>query len=275
VEYAELTAGQFNRWSDATDTGDDLQPVFLVGFPRSGTTMTEQVLASHPDISTADEKPLLAKSMEYMYRLPDQYRLSMQLDALTNTHIREMRAIYRSAIRELARPKGGIVIDKLPLNIMALGFINRVFPDARIIVALRDPRDVCLSCFMQEFEPNAGMINFNTLAGTARFYNAVMSLWMNQRDMLTLNQLEIRYEDTTSDLEKQARYILEFLGQTWNRSVLDFHRQHHYRAVTTPSYETISEPVNRCAVGRWKKYINSLEPVLDILAPLVKTLGYE
>ena len=273
-EYAAISARQFVRWGKQPVSDDGPPPVFLVGFPRSGTTMTEQILCSHPHIGTADEKPLLARALE---RLPVQGRIADRLEGLTPAQILDMRAAYRAAVAEAGWPGAGerVFIDKHPLTIMQLAYINRVFPEARVIVALRDPRDVCLSCFMQEFNPNAGMINFNTLQGTARFYSAVMGLWLKQRDILTLNRLEIRYEDTTLDLEKQARRMLAFLELPWNDDVLSFHRQQKFVPVTTPSYEAITEPVYRRAVGRWKRYAGHLSPVLDTLSPLVKALGYE
>ena len=274
-EYAGITRDQFARWKHGTNFSDGLVPVFLVGFPRSGTTMTEQVLASHPAISTADEKPLLANTIQLACQYFPGKPVSEVLDSLSTTHIHNLRERYSASIKKLkSRPSHTMVVDKLPLNIMAIGIINRIFPDAKVIVALRDPRDVCLSCFMQEFEPNAGMINFNTLDDTVRFYKKVMSLWLHQRDMVTVDFLEVSYEDTTVNLEAQARRLLDFLNLPWNDSVLEFYKQQHFRAVTTPSYEAISQPVHRNAVARWKHYQRQMSPVLDELASLISAFGY-
>jgi hypothetical protein len=163
----------------------------------------------------------------------------------------------------------------LPLHIVELGLINVIFPEARVIVALRDPRDACLSCLMQHFTPNAAMVNFANLDHTTELYERVMDLWLHLRDVITLPYLEVRYEDTVADLESQARRMLEHLGQPWDDAVLRHHEQAADHVISTPSYAAVSEPVHRRAIQRWRNYETHLEPYLDRLTRFIEAFGYD
>lgn len=253
-------------------------PVFLVGFPRSGTTMTEQILAAHSRIQTSDEQPyvnLMRSAWVRMVGGSDEVR--GMFDRLTIDGACELRRLYWNAVDkdfQQLMPET-IFIDKLPLNLIDIGLINVIFPDAKVIVALRDPRDVCLSCLMQDFALNNAMIHFCRLKDTAAFYEQVMGFYLAVRDILTVAKIEIRYEDTVTDLESQARRVLEFLQAEWEPETLRFYEKARTRTISTPSFEAVAQPVHRGAIGRWRNYRPFFEPVLPQLAPFVQAFGYD
>ena len=259
-------------------TGDGgVTPAFLLGFPRSGTTLTEQIMAAHGDIVSSDEKPYLkavADAMEAMFQDTDDP--VQMLRRLEHDQIMRLRAIYWEKVRQEVRAKlaGKVFIDKLPLNIAELALINVVFPEAKIIVALRDPRDCCLSAFMQDFTLNPAMINFLSLQRTTEVYAEVMDLWLHLRDRITLPYIEVRYEDTVSDLEAQARRILDLLDLPWDERVLSFHEKAGERFISTPSYAAVTEPVHRRAVARHRNYEAQITPLMGNLQRFIDEFGY-
>lgn len=274
---SRVTPAQTARWA-AEAPADDPAPLFLVGFPRSGTTMLEQILAAHPDIAPSNEQELFHHAMAVVARgLASPAAWDAHLDALPPERIAEARVAYMAACEQIRRERPGAkrVIDKFPMHLGVAPVINRVFPRARVVVAYRDPRDVCLSSFLQEFVPNRSMVHFLSLDDTVRVYELMMGGWLAQRGNLSVPFLEVRYEALTTNLEAETRAILEFCGLSWDPAVLRFHEREHQRWVSTPSYEAISRPVNTDAHGRWKRYRADLEPVLPRLEPFVRALGYE
>ncbi|UCD76866.1 MAG: sulfotransferase [Phycisphaerales bacterium] len=278
-EYKEgLTAGLFEKWSGRKAVDDHPVPSFLVGFPRSGTTMTEQVMAAHPEVVTSDEQGIIAAVKDELAGLmPDEKDVPARLKRLDEDQIRRLRDRYWREAEEILGPevRDGILVDKNPLHLIDIGLINVLFPEARVIVALRDPRDVCLSCFMQLFSLNTAMINFLTWENTARFYDEVMDLWLHLRDMLTIRFIEIRYEDSVVDLESQARRILDLLGLDWDERVLSFHEKAKQRYVSTPSFAAVTEKIYTRATNRWRNYEKHYEPVMKHLQRYVDAFGYQ
>lgn len=275
---SQVTAAQAARWAAQRTVRVDPAPVFLVGFPRSGTTMLEQILSTHPRVVATNEREVFHHAMRVLSRgLTDIAAWAAHLDAMPEAQVEEARAAYLAACDDILREQPGatIVLDKFPMHLGVVMIINRVFPEARILVSHRDPRDVCLSSFLQEFVPNRSMVHFLSLDDTVRVYEMMMGGWLRQRDRVSAPVLEVKYEDITRDLEKQARRVLEFCGLEWDPAVLRFHEREHQRWVSTPSYEAISRPVNTEAQGRWKKYRANLESVLPRLEPFVRDLGYE
>lgn len=265
-------------WGDAAVDDAQSSPIFLVGFPRSGTTLTEQILASHPGLVTADERPLVRKGLvnELPAVLGREALYPQCLTDLGASDIRKLRARYWEQANKVVGPSlsSRRLVDKLPLNIVDLGLIQRVFPDAPILVALRDPRDVCLSCFMQAFRPNEAMMHFFDLTETAQLYEAVMNLWLQYRGILNLRSVEFRYEDLVADFEPTVRRIIDFVGVEWDDAVLRYHEMDKRRYVSTPSYENVVLPIYHRSVGRWRNYSEQLTPILDIVEPFVREFGY-
>lgn len=265
-------------WKREPSTGSPRSPIFLVGFPRSGTTLTEQVICSLPQIVPTDERPVLSRlvgEFSTLFGRPVNYPEG--LAKLTGGELGRLRNRYWALLQGML---GGFdtdrrVLDKLPLNIIELGLVYRLFPDARVIVVLRDPRDCCLSCFMQPFLPNQAMVNFLTLRNTVNFYAAVMDLWRHYRTELDLNYIEVRYEDLVEQFEPTARRLVDFVGEPWSDTVLKYFEHAQSRNVSTPSYAAVASPIYSRSVGRWRHYHAQMEPVLEVLQPYVAEFGYE
>ena len=273
-----LTEERLKKWKPEDLKDDSWTPVFLVGCPRSGTTMTEQVLAAHSVIRTTDEQPYLEHMrMEWARIVGANPDLGLMADRLDVKTILQLRKIYREKVEaDQQSPIGSdIVIDKLPLNIMNIGLINLIFPEAKIIVALRDPRDACLSCFMQDFELNSAMIHFLALDRAVHFYTQVMGAWLHFRDIISLSHLTVRYEDTVQNLEFEAKRLMDYLDLDWEPGILQFHQRAKERVIATPSYVAVTEPVHTRAIGRWKNYHRQFAPLLTELEPFLREFGYE
>lgn len=258
----------------AKSNANEFEPVFFVGFPRSGTTLMEQILKQHPQLVTTDEISPLASVVGQLRKTANGYPGSL----VTNSE--EDWAQLRRYFQDLCRDRlgdlnGKRLVDKLPLNLVHLGLANILFPKAKIVVALRDPRDVCLSCYMQKFQINDAMVNFLDINSTARTYSAVMELWLQYREILQIPWMEYRYEDLVADFELTVRNLLEFIGVAWDDSIFDYRDRVLQSEVTTPSYRDVTAPINDHAVARWHKYKKELASVLPTLAPYAEKFGYD
>ena len=247
-------------------------PLFIVGFPRSGTTLIEQILATHGAFVTSDEAPLIG-------RLARQFDNGnpAALSRLTERKLSEMRDTYWRSAEALfpAIANGKRFVDKQPWNLVELPLIARLFPDARILVMLRDPRDVCLSAFMQYFALDPATIQLLTLEDTAATYAGAMDLWLAWRDRPPLRCMELRYEDLVRDVDAKARAVATFLDAPWDDAILSHGAMARRRAISTPSRDAVSSAVTHRAVGRWRNYADELEPILPTLAPYVAQFGYD
>lgn len=247
-------------------------PVFFVGFPRSGTTLMERVLAAHPGIVTTEEESPLARLVDGLWKAGDY---PSSLEHLSNDDVERSRAEFWSETEKAHGPiEGRQLVDKMPLNIIDLGYANLLFPDGRAVVALRDPRDVCLSCFMQRFKLDGAMRVFADFGDTVRFYAAVMDLWLHQREILSIPWIEYRYEDLVGNVEKTVGDVLSFIGLDWHEDIDSYRQLAMQQAIKTPSYQDVTKPVSSRAVGRWRNYRMLLDPHLDVLRPYVSAFGY-
>ncbi len=271
-----FTAERMAVWSNISP--DNRQgPVFFVGFPRSGTTLMERMLAAHPDVVTTGERSPLAGVIAALPGLAgDNADYPDFLADLTESQIEAAKeAFWESARSDLgSKVDNMLLVDKSPLNIIELGLVSRVLPSAKVIVALRDPRDVCLSCYMQEFEQNAAMVNFLDVESTVDFYSAVMNLWCHYRDSMFLPFIEYRYEDLVYAPEETLRRVLEFMGLPWAPEMMDYQAIAEDRLVSTPSRDAVTRELTSRAVGRWKNYSYEIKDSLPRLEPFVEAFGY-
>ncbi len=247
-------------------------PVFFVGFPRSGTTLMERALKAHPQIVTTDERSPLAPILA---ELSENSTYPEDLAHLTGGQVKELQdRFWAGAETNLGPLEERLLVDKMPLNIVNLGLANCLFPGARVLVALRDPRDTCLSCFMQRFQFNDAMVNFLDLERTATTYVAVMELWLQYRDTLSLPWLEYRYEDLVGDFRGTLQGVLEFIGLAWHEDIMAYGELAKDQVITTPSYRQVTREIDKGAVERWRRYRSELSPILPVLRPLVRAFGY-
>jgi tetratricopeptide (TPR) repeat protein len=244
-------------------------PAFLVGFPRSGTTLLDTFLMGHPNVVVLEELPLL-------FTMADPVDLLPRIVGESTDTLHELREAYLAALETHASPAfGGLVIDKFPLNMVAAPLIHALFPGAPILFAQRHPCDAVLSGFMQSFTSNLGMASFLDIADSADFYDSAMLVWTKAREILPLNVQTVVYEELVSDPEAALRPTLDFLGLPWEPAVLDHRSAARARGtIGNTSYSQVVEPLSRRAVGRWRRYKQQLGPVLPRLLPWAERLGY-
>lgn len=258
-------------WSE-TPPDERETPVFLVGFPRSGTTLLDQVLSAHRSIEVIEERELL---LEVRRKWMSQEHFG-RLHRMTPEEISEARQWYRNA-RAAARTdaEAHVVVDKLPLNSIYLPLIHRLFPEAGVIFAHRDPRDVVLSCFFQSFALVGAMPYFLDLGRAVAYYDSVMGLATEALEALPIKAHTVRYEAVIGDFEVEARALVEFLELPWDDNVLSYREGLGAKAISTPSYQQVSEPLYRRSAGRWRHYAAPLAPHGAVLDRWARRLGYE
>jgi len=269
----QLTPEVIQAWLDDPVSPTEDTPVFLVGFPRSGTTLLEVALDSHPQLVTMEEKPFVVD----MERLDLMDLDAIQLSSLDSTRTGELRRQYFEMVDRYVPERGdATLVDKLPLRIADAPVIWRMFPEAKFILALRHPADAVLSCFMQSFQPNIAMAHFNTLEDAANLYDRIMSLWQRYTELLPLRFHAVRYEDNVADFEGEIRKLLEFLDLPWDDAILEYRdRAKRMTRINTPSYHQVTEPIYDRARYRWERYRTQLDPVMDQLKPWIQAWGYD
>jgi len=266
---AMLSPAYAAGWAASAPAPERPAPIFLVGFPRSGTTLLDTLLMGHPALHVLEEEPILQRVGE---ELGDFARLP----GLDRAEVERLRALYFATLDAFdSEARDRIVVDKLPLNILGAPLIHRLFPEAKLILALRHPCDVVLSCFMQYFDVNDAMANFLDLEDAARLYDLVLGFWTRSRETFPLDAHVLRYEALVADKEREMRALLAFLGLGWDERVLDNEGIARARGpIATPSYAQVAQPIYRRASGRWQLYRAQLAPVLPLLLPWAERLGY-
>jgi tetratricopeptide (TPR) repeat protein len=267
-------AEAMTRWPSrlpALQPGKRRSPAFLIGFPRSGTTLADTFLMGHPDTCVLEEVHMLgaaepAKAIGGLMQLPNAS--PEQLD-----HARD--AYFDVLDRHVEPGFDGLVIDKMPLNMTWLPLMYGLFPDARVIFAQRHPCDCVLSGFMQSFVLNPAMACFLDIADAADLYDAAMDLFVFGRERVPLQVHTLVYEQLVGDPEAALRPVIDFLGLDWRPELLDHRDTAKKRgAIITASYDQVSQPLTTKASGRWRRYEKQLEPVLPVLLPWATRLGY-
>jgi tetratricopeptide (TPR) repeat protein len=249
--------------NDKRNVGDpSTLPVFIIGMPRSGTTLIEQILASHPKVFGAGELDYISNAVAVLRGPHDaSVRLPEAVATMADERLRQFGASYVSAIRALA-PKAVRITDKLPQNFRYAGLIHLALPNARIIHARRDPLDTCLSCFSKFFAE--GQLFSYDLAELGRFYRAYEALMEHWRRVLPPGvMLEVQYEHVTADLEGEARRIVGHCGLDWDDACLSFHTTE--RPVRTASAVQVRQPIYRSSIGRARHYVHQLGPLIEAL----------
>jgi hypothetical protein len=275
---ADITRDHFRRWRDDVAHLPPSRVALLTGFPRSGTTLLEQLLDAHPDLVSSEEREFVGRELLHTFMgKRGKTPLLEILDERSPAEITAQRQRYFKAMEYLlGEPIAGrLHLDKNPSYNLTIPMLLRVFPESRLIVALRDPRDVVVSCYLRYLPLNAVSVRFLDVRRTADRYTFDMSAWLKFRELIDVPWCQIRYEDTVADAEAQARKALATLNLPWDNQVLDYRRRlSDTKRVNSPSYEAVAEPIYTSSVGRWKNYDKHLEPALETLEPFVREFGY-
>ena len=252
-----------------------INPVFIIGFPRSGTTLLDTLLRGHPGIEVTEETDAVPRMVNQLSGNGDE-RMDSLAD-LADQDVENLRKTYFNALARHARPDSNtMLIDRFALNIVYAGEIVRIFPQARFILLLRHPADCVLSCFMQTFYETSANASFFTLEDSAHLYDRVFGLWRQYTDLLQLNVLQVKYEDLVADAESTCRRILDFLDAPWHPGILEHERTARDRPlIGTASYNQVTRPLYTDAQGRWRRYRQEMEPALPVLEPWITYFGYK
>lgn len=250
-----------NFWNKLpTSTNNSRKPVFIVGMPRSGTSLIEQILATHPDVYGAGELQDIGKIVRNLNRNNDN--IIEYLENIDSDRLNIASSQYLDILNGLSE-KSSRVTNKMPTDFWHLGLISKLFPDASIIHMKRDPYDVCLSMFFQRF--GASMTFTTDLIELGNYYRAYQRIMEYWDDVLDINILTIQYEELIENQEAMTRLMLEHCGLQWDSRCLEFHKTK--RDVNTPSYDQVRKPIYKRSVERWKHYETQLKPLIDILGP--------
>jgi len=269
-----VTAESRALWPELPGPSEADSPVFIMGFPRSGTTMLEQMLDAVPSLRAMDEQPFLQKVIGRMREFGLAY--PEQLHLLDAAQCDELRKVYWDLVRGIVTiGPGQRLVDKNPLNMLRFPLVHRLFPQARTLFILRHPCDVVLSCFMQSFGAPSFMLLCSTLPRLARGYANAMNGWLQNSAVLQPKLLTFRHEDLLDDFSGTAQRIGEFIGVDDVTPMLTFHEHARRKGyIATPSYAQVIEPVNRKGVDRWRRYREYIEPILPTLKPIMERWGY-
>jgi tetratricopeptide (TPR) repeat protein len=273
-----ITREHFQRWRLEIENLPTSRTALLTGFPRSGTTLLEQLLDAHPQLVSSEERDLIGREMFHSiaHRRGNTPLLEV-IDELTPDEIAMQRRRYFAGMEYLlGEPIGERMhLDKNPAYNLTIPLVLRVCPETRLIVALRDPRDVVLSCYLRYLPVNNVSVRFLDVTRTAERYALDMSAWLKFRDLIEVPWCEVRYEDTVANAEGQARRALDILGLEWDNQVLNYRdRLRGAKKVTSPTYEAVAQPIYTRAIGRWKNYERLLEPAFATLEPFIREFGY-
>ena len=261
-----------NKWS--LELSEKKDPIFLLGFPRSGTTLLDTILRSHSAIEVIEEKPILEKFIDELKNTIDND--FSKLEKSDKNFFIKMRKIYFEERNKYVKfDKNKIYIDKLPLNLIFIGEIHRFFPNAKFIIALRNPYDVILSCFMQQFTPNDAMMNFINLRDASHLYDRVMTLYLKYKRLFNSNIYEIKYEDVVTNFDKSINDLLNFLDLKWEEKVKNFYETANKRGIiSTPSFNQVNQKIYNKSVNRWKNYDKKFSGIEHSLNKWIKEFNY-
>ncbi|MGR8930703.1 MAG: tetratricopeptide repeat-containing sulfotransferase family protein [Gammaproteobacteria bacterium] len=277
IYKTEFDAELLDRWASAEFPNELPAPVFVLGFMRTGTTLTQEVLGAHSEVFVADETDLVMAMANELKRISNHKgsipEMLRQLDLSGVLHLRDF---YWQRAKSLFGDQFGskLFLDKTTMNSIDIGLINCIFPDAKLIFLLRDPRDVCLSCFMQTMIPTPSTVQLLNWENTARFYAQIMDWWETIKPKLSMKFTELRYEDAVFEFEPTFRALFHFLGLEWDPKVVDFHEHATGKFIASPSFSQVAQPLYSSSVGRWKCYEAEYSAIAEIIQPAIDTYAY-
>lgn len=271
IKHDALSAATLPTYSLTQDIAKHA-PVFLIGFPRSGTTLLDTVLMGHSQVSVVEEQNMVPL-MEHAVLGKNTI---WQAESFVADAIERARDVYFQKLSEHIDTDSPVFIDKMPLNITKVPLMHRVFPNARYILALRHPMDSILSCWMQNFALNAAMGNMLSLPRISAFYEYAMTIFDVASTRYDLDVHHVRYEDLVVDLETEARLVISFLGLEWQEKLLDYQTTAKSRGrIHTPSYSQVVQPLYKTASDRWRAYEHHLVDEKRRLDKWIVAFGYD
>jgi tetratricopeptide (TPR) repeat protein len=258
----------------STGSSEATSPVFLIGFPRSGTTLLDQILSSHSRITVMEEKQNLE---EICSRFPATEEGLRELQNASDSELKKLRQKYWHRVkREIDTKKSTpIIIDKYPLNAIALLHISKLFPGAKIIAAIRDPRDCVFSCYQQRFGMNHAMFQLLNLDTAVSYYDQVMNVIVGIRNANALPIHFIRYEKVVVDFENEVNSLTGFLGLEWEDSLHDYQATAKSRYISTPSRAQVIQPLYTSSIGKWRHYQEWIGTKFEPLDNWEEEWGYQ
>lgn len=267
-----------NRWSENEFQQERAAPIFIIGFLRSGTTLVQEVLAAHSKVFVADETEFIATLQAELKRITGSNgSIAEQLATLDSGIIKQLRRFYWKKVEDYygSPKKNTLFVDKTTMNTINIALINCIFPDAKVVFVLRDPRDVCLSCFMQQMRLTPVTVHLSTWEDTVDFYVQVMNWWLAIRQKITVDCFQLRYEQTVTDFENTFKDLFKYLDLSWEADVAEFHRLAAKKFVASPSYHQVSQPLYTTSLNRWRNYSNEFKVIENKLRPLLEAFEYE
>ena len=270
VRRNELRSKKTNRKERRCDDGKNL--VFMVGFPRSGTTLLDTILRSHKDVQVLEELPMVSK-MEAA--VPNKNTIE-KLEEMDKGDIRAaQQAYFKEARKHADLKRSKIVVDKLPLNLAEAALISKAFPKSKFLFVCRHPLDAVLSCFMQNFKLNEAMSNMLELTDIVTLYDHVMDIFFMAAERYSLDIHVVKYEELIENMETEVSNILAFMDLQWDEQVLQYQKTALTRdEIRTPSYAQVVQPLYKNAAFRWINYSNELEGCKPILEKWVQKFRY-
>ena len=280
TKYVDIRINFFENfelqdWQQFSVNDESDDPIFLIGFPRSGTTLLDSIFRTHENVEVIEEKPIVKN---FLIQLEKKTKNKLNnIKNLNNDEIKEMRNFYFNERDQYIKNKNAkIIIDKLPLNVVHVGEILRFFPNSKFVFALRHPYDSVLSCFMQQFELNPAMKNFLSIKRSAYLYDLVMKLWKTYLKIFPINFHYIKYEDVVTDFDKTTKKIFKFLNLDWSNKAKDFYKTAKDRIdISTPSYNQVTSPLYLKSMNRWKNYEENFKDVKNNLQKWIHEFEYK
>ena len=263
-----------NKWNSLKINNLDADPIFLIGFPRSGTTLLDTILRTSSSIEVIEEKPIINS---FIKKLDEKIKFNFfNLEKLELDYVNDMRNLYfDNRDKYINSDSKKIYIDKMPFNLIHIGEIIRFFPNAKFILSLRNPPDVILSCYMQQFSLNDAMANFTNIEDAVNLYDLTMNLLEKYLELFKKNIFIIKYEDVVNDFDNNIKKLLNFLGVEWNKELRNFYKTASKRGmISTPSYNQVSQPLYNKSIDRWKNYKKQFIKSQDVLNKWIKKFNY-
>lgn len=267
--------GDIATWKESVGPSMECSPIFIVGFPRSGTTLLEQILDAHPGLQSMDEQPFLVALIDDIRKRGLRY--PAELGKLTKGDLSSIRGVYWESVgRKVSLQPSQRLVDKNPLNLTALPLIRLLFPNAKIILCVRHPCDVLLSCFLQNFRAPELALLCRDLATLTNAYSRIFEFWYSQKALLRPSVFELKYEDLVAHFPARVHEIADFLQVPWEQAMMTPAKHALAKGfISTPSYAQVLEPVNSNSISRWRHYKRHFRHHIPLLMQWIQHWDYE